>query len=176
MVGDLGGGSLDMACIAANMPYDALTLPIGVLRLEAQKANAKDYVEKVIAAFGTKYKTDQLFYAVGGSWRALAEAYQIWDGAAEAHSHGFEISAAKIYRFLELVPLKNTKSLISNLGVSERRAKQLPYAAITLQCLIDEFEFKAIKFCNAGLRDGLLYTLTQEVQHILKEQDKRILS
>lgn len=176
MTGDLGGGSLDIACIAADMPYDPMTLPIGVLILQAQGARCENYVRNVIAGMNTQYKKDQIFYAVGGSWRALAKAYQIWDGKSEPNSHGFEVAPAKIYHFLDIMPLKQPKQLISDLGVNPMRAPQLSYAATALKCLIDEFKFKSIKFCNAGLRDGLLYTLTQEVQHTLKEQDKRTLS
>lgn len=176
IVGDLGGGSLELANITADMPYDTISLPIGVLRLQHKGINAEQYLQKILAGTEQKYSQHNTFYAVGGSWRALAKAFQRWDGVIDAHSHGFETQTENIKHFLDVLPLKSNKTLIASLGVDPARAKQLPYAAIILKNLIDKFNLKTIKFCNAGLRDGLLYTLTRETQLIMQDQDKRILS
>src|SRR6185503_8184145 len=75
IVGDLGGGSLELVEVTDGRVLRSASLPLGVLRLDAlaEKGNFGKRVAKAVAAAGFEGAcAGRPFYMVGGSWRALA--------------------------------------------------------------------------------------------------------
>jgi len=75
VVGDLGGGSLELVEVAGGRVLRSASLPLGVLRLDTmiEKGNLARKVGKAVAAAGFEGAcAGRPFYLVGGSWRALA--------------------------------------------------------------------------------------------------------
>lgn len=77
IVGDLGGGSLELVRVVAGTVTDRVSFPLGVLRLGAIRAQGKGMLDKRVAKLieeaGWKGRGKGLpFYLVGGSWRSLA--------------------------------------------------------------------------------------------------------
>lgn len=174
LAGDLGGGSLELSNISDGKPSNGLSLPIGVLRLHPRQQDAYDHAIGYLKDIGDHYRQYNTFYAVGGSWRAVAEAHQYWKGIKDTHSHGYEVAASELRDFLEHMYKTAPDILMSEYGVADDRTKLIPYAVIALQALIDEIQFENIKFSNAGLRDGLLFTLardTNEQKEINKDKE-----
>lgn len=164
VMSDLGGGSLEFCDIENGKPVKGISLPLGVLRLHMRHKAAPNYTSQILNAIDERFKNRQTLYAVGGSWRALAEAYQRWQGSADPHSHGYQIKSTDIYEYLGFLPDAGKEQLMSEYAVPEDRTKLLPYAAVALKCMIDELQFSDITFCNAGLRDGFLHRLQVEAQ------------
>src|SRR6476661_3550283 len=75
IVGDLGGGSLELVEVGGGQVRRSASLPLGVLRLDAlaEKGNFAKRVAKAVDTAGFARACDGgPFYMVGGSWRALA--------------------------------------------------------------------------------------------------------
>ncbi|MEA2981916.1 MAG: exopolyphosphatase / guanosine-5-triphosphate,3-diphosphate pyrophosphatase, partial [Alphaproteobacteria bacterium] len=76
IVGDLGGGSLELVEIGDRDNLPGISLPLGVLRLDPNPSGERD-ARKVLKAgleqSGLRERgRGRPFYTVGGSWRALA--------------------------------------------------------------------------------------------------------
>ncbi|MBV8973063.1 MAG: Ppx/GppA family phosphatase, partial [Sphingomonadaceae bacterium] len=82
VVGDLGGGSLELIRIAGGEVHDRISLPIGALRLDAVRRRGTRALSTYIGTALDKVKwaakgEGKPFYTVGGSWRALTQLH-IW--------------------------------------------------------------------------------------------------
>jgi exopolyphosphatase/guanosine-5'-triphosphate,3'-diphosphate pyrophosphatase len=77
IVGDLGGGSLELVEVAHGETQRRISLPLGVLRIEPGKSGAKAALEILREGLKesglAKAGRGRPFYMVGGSWRALAQ-------------------------------------------------------------------------------------------------------
>ena len=78
VVGDLGGGSLELVRILDGAPTKVVSLPIGSLKLAEVRKHGSEKLRRFIKA--ALRKVDWAgegkglpFYMVGGSWRALAQ-------------------------------------------------------------------------------------------------------
>src|SRR4029079_2306688 len=76
IVGDLGGGSLELVEVAGGASSGGISLPLGVLRLDTSSEGARRGRKALKAAIKEAGLRDlakgRPFYMVGGSWRALA--------------------------------------------------------------------------------------------------------
>ena len=93
IAGDLGGGSLELVELAADKLQEAVTLPVGGLRLiDASGAKIEKAQPLVDAAIEkVAWLADgngRPFYAVGGSWRALAHLHMEQTGYPLRVTHG----------------------------------------------------------------------------------------
>src|SRR6201995_626517 len=77
VVGDLGGGSLELIDVHGNRLRSGVTLPLGRLALEDLAEKSLKRAERIVKAeladiAQLKAGRGRTFYAVGGTWRALA--------------------------------------------------------------------------------------------------------
>ena len=162
VVGDLGGGSLELVRIAGGQMFERLSLPIGALKLDAvRKKNRRaltsyisDALEKLDWAEAGRGKP---FYAVGGSWRALAQLHMhLTDWPLPViHHHVMPADApTRLVRSLAQLPIKSLKAVPA---ISGSRAPQLPGAAALLRAVTHKFGSSCIISSAYGLREGLLY-------------------
>src|SRR5690606_29135645 len=80
IVGDLGGGSLELVDIFDDLPKSGVTMPFGPLRLvdkfgEDFASAGKEIAQTLTGMDWLKAGAGRTFYAVGGAWRALAKAH-----------------------------------------------------------------------------------------------------
>ncbi|MEO5578376.1 MAG: Ppx/GppA family phosphatase, partial [Sphingomicrobium sp.] len=77
IVGDLGGGSLELVDVANGEVRRGISLPLGVLRIRnsaEDEDSAKKAIRSAIKQAGTTGEgRGRPLYLVGGSWRALAQ-------------------------------------------------------------------------------------------------------
>ena len=160
IVGDLGGGSLELAEVAAGKVSRSASLPLGVLRLEAIAAGGdgieRDVRKSVSAAgFGGAAK-GRPFYLVGGSWRALAQL----DLALADHPlpivHQHAMPADRP-RALMTTLASLDKHGARELGLSTARLGTLPEANQLLAALVDVLRPAELIVSSFGIREGLLY-------------------
>ncbi|WP_206241455.1 Ppx/GppA family phosphatase [Novosphingobium terrae] len=175
IVGDLGGGSLELIDIADDRCTHGTSLPLGTLRLPAlrEEGGAKftRKIAKMLRSAQWSTAHDQPLYLVGGSWRALARfAMEQMDWPID-DPHGFELSPEDALRLARQV---NTPKLVAQLtgakpasgkaalprltvpGVSTARLGSLPDAAALLAVLVRELKPQRLIFSSWGLREGLL--------------------
>ena len=78
VVGDLGGGSLELVRLKNGAPKKVMSLPIGALKLAEARRGGADRLRRLIKKALDRVDwaiegKDLPFYMVGGSWRALAQ-------------------------------------------------------------------------------------------------------
>jgi len=180
VVGDLGGGSLELIDIDGPNCTHGVSLPLGTLRLPAlRQGGAGDFskrVHKMLRGADWSHAHDQPFYLVGGSFRALARVAMVRMGWPIDDPHGFELTSAEALTLARSVaamhpgPGKAEKGADKTetrpairpaldpqiLGVSAARLVSLPDAAALLGVLVRELKPSKLVFSGWGLREGLL--------------------
>lgn len=162
IVGDMGGGSLELVAIKKNGVGDKISLPIGPLSLMQQVGNdlqaAKKIVEKELdsVSFLQNGKTDTL-YAVGGAWRAIARIHMRLRSYPLSVLHRYELTTAQAYEICDLVSGQSRRSLEEIPGIPKRRIDTLPFASAIMKLVLQRMSAKRVIVSAGGVREGLLY-------------------
>ncbi len=173
IVGDLGGGSLELIDVQGHRTRHGVTLPLGGLALQDASQKSLKTAEQIVEAAMSrvpqlKAGMGRTFYAVGGTWRALARIHIIQSGYPLHVMHGYTISAADALDFVkQLQHLVVTNALPNIEIVADARRPLLAYAALVLERIIQIAKPKNIVFSTYGVREGLLYEMLPK-----KEQRK----
>ena len=163
IVGDLGGGSLELVDVRGHKAQKGITLPLGSLALldlsEKSVKKAEKIVRKTLQqARMLKQGEGRRFYAVGGTWRALARLHMFQTGYPLHVMHGYVISAREAMEFSRLVHRVNPEMLSRIEMVNEARRPLLAYAALVLEHVVRIMKPKEIVISALGVREGLLYS------------------
>ncbi len=171
-VGDMGGGSLEVA--EANddrVGENWVSLPLGALPVEAMLANgysvAKRQVDEIIGNCLNSALGRPVFYPVGGGWRALAKAHLELVDAPVKVVHGYTLDAAVARDFAKSLSRLSPAKLAAAPGVPPRRARTLPAAALVLDRVLKRLGAEKVVFSALGLREGLLYSQLGEAERYL---------
>jgi exopolyphosphatase/guanosine-5'-triphosphate,3'-diphosphate pyrophosphatase len=164
IVGDLGGGSLELVDVHGARIKPGTTLPLGGLALEDRAGHSLKRAEKIVKdAFDSvkllKAGKGRSFYAVGGTWRALGHLHMAQTGYPLHVMHGYVIRAKEALEFARLVRRVNPESLSQIEVVNAARRELLPYAALVLEHIVRTAEPRDVVFSALGVREGLLYSL-----------------
>lgn len=162
IVGDLGGGSLELIRIRDGVVREGVSFPLGVLRVAAIRERGSKALERVVSEAigkaGWKAKGRDLpLYLVGGSWRSLARL--------EMHLSGFPLPIVHHYRMAPEAPRRLTRSLAhlnrarlrEVAGLSPSRIPSLSHAAAVLAALVRHLGSSGLIVSAYGLREGLLH-------------------
>jgi exopolyphosphatase/guanosine-5'-triphosphate,3'-diphosphate pyrophosphatase len=164
LVGDLGGGSVELVSVRGTHVSAGATLPLGGLALQDTSRRSIKNAEKIVGralADVAILKTlrGRSFYAVGGTWRALARLH-IWQTGYPLHvMHGYVIAAREALEFSRLVRRVNPETLSQIEVVAEARRPLLAYAALVLEHIVRIGKPKNVVISALGVREGLLYSL-----------------
>jgi exopolyphosphatase/guanosine-5'-triphosphate,3'-diphosphate pyrophosphatase len=163
VMGDLGGGSLELVGLSDNRLGPSTTLPIGPLRLLTAGRDPKRAVEQAIADVGwlDQYR-GRNFYPVGGAWRAFARLHMEKSDYPLHIIHHYAIPADQARDLAHIVAGQSLKSLEKMAGVSRRRLESLPLAALALERLVVALKPKQIVFSAFGLREGFYFSQLPE--------------
>lgn len=162
LVGDMGGGSLELVSIENGEARDAVSLSTGPLRLIREtKGDFKSAAKIVAKALGdvdwlNKAKGANLF-AVGGAWRAIARVHMQIRNHPLPVLHHYEMSGREVVDACDLIARQSRSSLEATPGISSKRIDTIPYAALVLQMLVTEAKLASVSVSAGGLREGLLY-------------------
>jgi len=167
IVGDLGGGSLELAEVRGRKVRPAVTLPLGGLALQDISArslkNAARFVERALAdVHALREGRGRNFYAVGGTWRALSRLH-MWQTGYPLHvMHGYVIPAKEASEFSRLVQRVDPSTLSQIEIVTDARRPLLAYAALVLENIVRIARPKQVVMSALGVREGLLYSLLRK--------------
>ncbi len=170
IVGDLGGGSLELIDVRGNRVRNGVTLPLGSLALQDSAHKSLKRAERIVKAEISgveqlKAGRGRSFYAVGGTWRALARIHIIQSGYPMKVMHGYSIPAADALDFaLRLRRLAAANMLADIEAVSDARRPLLTYAALVLEYIIRVAKPRTIVFSTFGVREGLLYDMLPQAE------------
>jgi exopolyphosphatase/guanosine-5'-triphosphate,3'-diphosphate pyrophosphatase len=163
IVGDLGGGSLELIRVADGATGKGVSIPFGVLRLAQMKlgsARALDRaLARALAKAGWKDKGGgKPFYMVGGSWRALARLHQTLTDYPLPIVHQYAMAPSEGQRLVRALGQLDPKRIKAVAGISSSRVSSLGDAAVLLASLSRCLDPSALIVSAYGLREGLLHS------------------
>lgn len=169
IVGDLGGGSLELVDVAGATMGDGITLPLGGLRLkemaEGSTQNAAKIARDEIArAPWLKEGAGRAFYCVGGTWRNLARLHMSVTKYPLQVMHHYELDPQKHLAFLKRVARGDLEKMRGIGRVSKNRRALLPYGATVLLEVMRAMKPSKLIISANGVREGYLYSLLKEEQ------------
>ena len=160
VVGDFGGGSLELISIKNNKIFEQETLPLGALRIVAINSEAekisyiKDNLQNIPAL--DNYRGEVL-YVVGGAWRSIGKMHmQMTNYSLKLLDH-YTIKYKNAVEFTELLSKQSLASLEKVAGIPARRVKDIPPAALVMLQVLKELRPKEVCFSATGLREGVLF-------------------
>lgn len=161
MVGDLGGGSLELVDVSGGEARHSASLPLGVLRIPGLMKKGKALDEHVASALrAAGFETlagSRPFYMVGGSWRALARVDMLMTGYPLPVTHEYRLPPARLDKLCKAFAEGAADELGAVPAVSLSRMPTLPDALAMLRALTRFFEPSALIVSSFGIREGLLY-------------------
>jgi exopolyphosphatase/guanosine-5'-triphosphate,3'-diphosphate pyrophosphatase len=170
IVGDLGGGSLELIDVKGNRVRRGVTLPLGSLALQDASHKSLKRAERIVKAdlsgiAPLKAGRGRAFYAVGGTWRALARIHIIQSGYPLRVMHDYSIPAPDALDFVRRLRRLASANMLANIEVvADARRPLLTYAALVLEYIIRVGKPKTIVFSTFGVREGLLYTMLPQAE------------
>lgn len=164
IIGDLGGGSLELVEVKQGDIKDHVSLKLGSLRMLDETKGDRDKIRKLIDKRFEKlaWLDDDpvpAFYAIGGSFRALAKMYMTANKYPLHILHEFTAETKPFLAFVrEIIELSNDK-LEKYPGSAAKRVPQLPGAALLLEKIITTTKCGKITFSASGIREGYVYEM-----------------
>ena len=162
IVGDLGGGSLELVRVRAGEVLQRVSLPLGVLRIAAIRAKGRGALDRHVGKLLTKsgwtdIERDLPLYLVGGSWRALARLHMYLTDYPLPILHHYVMPPQAGVRLARAVNRIDRKQLKAIEALSSSRIPALSDAATLLATLTRALGPRALVVSAYGLREGLLF-------------------
>ena len=164
VLGDLGGGSLDLVSVDLGEVGRFATLPLGHLRLGEEsggdRAKAKAILEQQLAT--VPWLADmggRTIWCVGGSWRALARIFIDQTHHPLHVVDNFAIGFFDALKLSELMAQLSQETLEKLPGLAAARLASIPFAAAALGALLRAAKPKEVVFSAYGMREGQMLEL-----------------
>lgn len=162
VVGDLGGGSLELIRVTGGQTGAAISLPLGVLRLPGIRARGKGVLarqlEAMLNAGNWRVEARALpLYLVGGSWRALARLDMHLTRYSLPIIHHYAMPAERAAFLARTVARMSREELAAIPSIASARVPMLDDAAALLAALVEQLGSGSMVVSAGGLREGLLY-------------------
>ena len=169
IVGDLGGGSLELVDVKGRAIGTGVTLPLGGLALQDRSSRSTRKAEKIVRDTIPEAEVlgslaGRTFYAVGGTWRALARLHMFTKGYPLHVMHGYVIPAREALDFTRIVHRADADALAHIDVISDARRPLLAYGALVLENIVRQGKPAEVVISALGVREGLLYSLLGEAE------------
>lgn len=163
LVGDLGGGSLELIRVAGGKAKKGVTLPLGPLRLldtaQGSRSKAARIIDRALDGLELLDGLNrQNFYAVGGTWRNLARLHMGQSDYPLSVLHHYEIPRREMRDFAKLIARQSDASLRATSLISANRAETLPLGCEILARLLSRIKARDVVVSAYGVREGLIYS------------------
>ena len=162
LVGDLGGGSLELADVSGGTVHSSISLPFGVLRIGNGHAAAERKLRRRLAEALNESGMadrgrDRPLYLVGGSWRALARLDIISSDYPLPITHHYRMPPGRPAELRKLIASLSRSDPKSMPMLTASRIPTLPNAKLILSALVDALEPSELIVSSFGIREGLLF-------------------
>ena len=159
LMGDLGGGSLDLVAINEGAFGEHASLPLGLLWLseaaDGDLNRARCIVEEALGGLPWLAAIrGRTLFPVGGAWRTLASISINQSGYPLHILDNYTLGRGEAVALLGLIAGLGRHTLEKIPGVSRRRLDTLPMAALLLERLIEKTRPSRIVFSAQGMREG----------------------
>lgn len=165
MVGDLGGGSLELSNIIQGSDTDGESFEIGVIRLQDDSDGspvkaASIARERLLKSSLSRAPKGRSFAAIGGTWRSLAKLHQIVSKYPLHMVQHYVVAADEMVRFCQgIVNAASLKGYEGAEHVSSSRRELVPFGAAVMAEVLKVGQFTDVVFSALGVREGYLYGL-----------------
>lgn len=162
LMGDLGGGSLELVLLSKGKIKNQVTLPIGPLRLIEATEGDLDAAQKIIDRQLEELDwlpevKGRTFYPVGGTWRTLARIHMEQVNYPLHVIHEYRIGRRSAEDLARIVSRLGKRSLSNVRAISRRRIETLPFGALILERVLRATKPERVLFSAYGLREGSLF-------------------
>jgi exopolyphosphatase/guanosine-5'-triphosphate,3'-diphosphate pyrophosphatase len=166
IVGDLGGGSLELSSISGGHDAYGETHELGVIRLQDDSARspakARELArDRLSRSSLLKGRPGGQFCAIGGTWRSLAKMHQVLREYPLHMVQHYVAEADDLARLCdEIVDAAAAgKAIPGGDSISSSRKDLMPYGAAVLSEVLRGGRFESVLFSALGVREGYLYSL-----------------
>ncbi|HET8613333.1 MAG TPA: Ppx/GppA family phosphatase [Sphingomonas sp.] len=172
IVGDLGGGSLELARVRGGKVHERASFPLGVLRVAEIRKEGPGALRRRVCPLLEKggwrgAGAGLPLYMVGGSWRALARLAMHLGHYPLPIVHGYAMPADAAPRLVRTLGRLDKARLKQVSGLASSRAAALPDAAALLALLVKELGVGELIVSAYGLREGVLHRAAPEAVRTL---------
>ena len=176
VVGDLGGGSLEMISVDGDKLGQGATYPLGGLRIQdmangSVKQALKIAQRELEGARQLEAMVGRTFYAVGGTWRAFGKLHMSSIGYPLNVMHHYEIDAEEVLEFCRQCMRGDIEDFAGIGAVSKARRALLPFGAAVLHEVVRCGKPKKVVMSSLGVREGHLF---EQLPPDVQEQDPLI--
>ncbi|NBB84328.1 MAG: Ppx/GppA family phosphatase, partial [Alphaproteobacteria bacterium] len=162
LVGDIGGGSLEVAeAIDDRVGERSVSLPLGALpvtaMLDEAGEEAKRRVDAVLKGRLPPPLAGTVFHTVGGGWRALARIHMAEADWPVQVAHGYAAETKSLRQLAKRIWRMTPDQVAKLPGAPARRVATLPAAALVMDRVLKALKPERVVFSAFGLREGWLY-------------------
>jgi len=159
ILGDLGGGSLELVELSAGTPGRVASLALGAIRLADRADNdptrARGIAEADLATIPFLAEgAGRDLYLVGGAWRALARIHMAQTAYPLSIVHHYVLRREEARDLASVVTAATRRTLERMPGAPAKRVQDLPFAAVVLRRLLRATGARRVVFSANGLREG----------------------
>ncbi len=162
IVGDLGGGSLELARIEDGQIHETASLPLGVLRLQpGDAANDRHVAEHVVSELARlpwlRAAAGYDFYAVGGNWRNFARAHMAYRGYPLNILDGYCMHTGEVEILVRAIRKRDPAAMAAVRTLKIRRQMYIRPASVALETLVKTIGARHVVISGHGVREGLVF-------------------
>ncbi|TCZ64520.1 Ppx/GppA family phosphatase [Roseicella aquatilis] len=159
ILGDLGGGSLEVVRLEEGRAARTASLPLGVIRLGERAGGdvvrARAIANEELGAVPWLAEgAGRDLYLVGGAWRALARMHIAQTGYPLAIVHHYVLRREEARDLAGVVMAASRRTLERMPGAPQKRLGDLPFAAVAMRRLLRATGAARVVFSANGLREG----------------------
>ncbi len=164
VIGDLGGGSLDLVGLDKGRFAQSATFALGHLRLSEASGGNPERAREIVAAElkslpWLKNVSGRTVYASGGSLRALARILIDQTSHPLHVVDNFTLETDVALSILHLISGAGRHSLDLIPGIPKKRVETLPFAAAVLEGMLVATKARKLQFSGFGMREGVLLSI-----------------
>lgn len=160
VIGDIGGGSLELVAVEAGQPGARLTLPLGTFRLMGDES-VKDKLARIDRHLdGVAWLpgwAGRDFIAVGGAWRAMATMHMQRMKYPLPVVQNFVWPVDTVVSLCDELSKQSPAAIAKGGGITPKRAEVLPAAALVLARVLDRMRPGRVLVSSQGLREGMMF-------------------
>lgn len=160
IIGDYGGGSLELIAVSGGKVRGRESLPVGSHRLHALSTRAQrvKYIDAQLdGAKILQGAQGAVFTALGGAWRSMARAHMHFSRYPLRVLDHYAVEGRRALEFAELLSRQGPVSLEKTVGLGRKRARDVGVAALVMERLFARLGPARLVYSGTGLREGLLF-------------------
>ncbi len=162
LVGDLGGGSLELIEVTGQTLANGVTTALGGLVLQDASGGSLKKAEKIVKKALTgldvlKAGRNRTFYAVGGTWRSLIHLHMASVGYPLNVLHAYTVPTEEMVQFCRKVVANDPSLAPFYETVSDQRRPLLAYGALVMEQVLGQARPRQVMASALGVREGMLF-------------------